>query len=130
LYARHALLCHRWRLHHRPDRGLAQQDKPKAESETTKEYRPVTPEQIEKHTAHLHDQLQITAPEEAAGKNFSQVMRDNSHRMDALIEKWSQEKSKLNAVENVKARHIPASTSSFPSGVEEQIELLTYQDVI
>lgn len=86
-----------------PFTAMAQQDKPKAESEKTKHYQPVTPDQIEKHIAHLHDQLQITAPEEVVWKDFAQVMRDNSTRMNALIEKWSQEKGQKNAVENLKA---------------------------
>lgn len=88
-----------------PFAALAQQDTPQAAPEKTKQQRAVSPEQVEKHIARLHDQLQVTAPQEAVWKDFAQVMRDNSKRMNALIDKWAQGKGKRTAVENLKAQN-------------------------
>ena len=87
-----------------PFTAQAQQDKPQAEPEKTSQPRTLSPEQIEKHIARLHDQLQVTAPQDAVWKEFAQVMRDNSKKMNALIDKWAQGKGKRTAIENMKAQ--------------------------
>lgn len=78
-------------------------DKPMAKSEHEKQYQPVSAEKIEKHISHLHDQLEITPPQDATWNAFAQVMRDNSTRMNALLEKWSQNRNQMTALDNLKA---------------------------
>lgn len=85
-----------------PLAAWAQQDKPQAKHEQGRHYGPMSEEQIEKHIVRLHDQLQITAPQEAAWNDFAQVMRDNSKRMNTLIEKWTPTKGNRTAMENLK----------------------------
>ncbi len=87
-----------------PFAAQAQQEKPQTVPEKSTQQRTVSPEQVEKHIARLHDQLQVTAPQDAAWKDFAQVMRDNSKQMNALIDKWAQGEGKRTAVENMKAQ--------------------------
>jgi len=86
-----------------PSGVWAKQDMAKEDLEKGKQFSPMAPEQMEKRIVHLHDVLQITQAQEAAWKDFAQVMRDNTTKMNGLMEKWSQGRGKRNALENLKA---------------------------
>lgn len=58
---------------------------------------------VEAHIAALHDQLQITAAEEAHWAAFAQVMRDNALQMDAAFVQRGQAFATMNAVQDLQS---------------------------
>jgi len=60
-------------------------------------------DRVEKRIAELHEQLKITPAEETAWTGLASVMREDATKKMATYGKWSQEQSKMNALELMKA---------------------------
>lgn len=64
---------------------------------------PAKPENMEKRIADLHQALQITAAQEPVWGELAKVMRENADKMKVMLDKWSAQYEKMNAIENLKA---------------------------
>jgi len=58
---------------------------------------------VETRIEDLHRNLQITAAQEPQWRQFAQVMRDNAHAIDAILQERTANINKMNAVDDLRS---------------------------
>jgi hypothetical protein len=58
---------------------------------------------VETRIEDLHRNLKITAAQEPQWRQFAQVMRDNAHALDAILQERSANINKMNAVDDLRS---------------------------
>jgi len=58
-------------------------------------------DRIEARIASLHTQLKLTPDQEPQWQAVAQVMRDNAHKIDALVKERAEKSASMNAVDNL-----------------------------